>query len=436
VLRLALMVNDVVQHQVHQTSAASISVGTDYRSDLLVSGGRAPERHRLFDVRNGIYYLDVPPHTKGKLRLGSRTLTVGQLRKQYGTKDGLRVALDASAKGKLLVGDGTIAFQFANPKREPLKPPLPALFRESVIGALGMLFIYSQLASTSLLGPLFTWAFFAPIPADEDIEIDERFLIAVGSPQLLKKNQPKIEDEPVVEDTLAQPDETKKAEPKPVEKKLEQPPSTHSERAMSQARNVGLARVLGTYGGDGPGTVFDILGDTENQLGSLFAQGMATTVLADGGPIDTFVAGGEGISLHGDAVETMGLKTGDGPELSNKETKSERKVESKVVSSTQSITGGGNTAALGSQVRRLIRGLKACYEKEMRLNPGVGEGKHTYTIDVSVVGRVTGAVIEEDTLGSKNLATCTIALIKTWRFPMEGAEDDAELIFSVVYSGQ
>jgi Ca-activated chloride channel family protein len=58
--------------------------------------------------------------------------------------------------------------------------------------------------------------------------------------------------------------------------KLVAAPEQVSAEAFTQARGVGVARVLGYYGGPGEGTVLDIIDGTENQLGELFAQGMAS----------------------------------------------------------------------------------------------------------------------------------------------------------------
>jgi hypothetical protein len=59
----------------------------------------------------------------------------------------------------------------------------------------------------------------------------------------------------------------------------------------------------------------------------------------------------------------------------------------------------------------------------------------TYTINISVMGSVTRVVIEEDTVGNAGVTACTKAKIKGWRFPVQGAEDPAEVTFSVVFSG-
>src|SRR5690606_18749286 len=92
-------------------------------------------------------------------------------------------------------------------------------------------------------------------------------------------------------------------------------------------------------GGPGEGTVFDVIDQTENNLGELFAMGMTTTVLADGGDISEFVPGGEGISVSGAAVATKGFETSGGPALEAKAEKRERKVVGRTSATRTDITG-------------------------------------------------------------------------------------------------
>lgn len=433
VLRLAVVVDKLVCGELHQTKVGPVSLGTSYRNDVLLHGSRAPERHKIFDVREGVYYLDLPEGVRGKLKLGGRAITVGQLRKQFGRGNHVRVRLDPRAKGKLVMGESMLMFQFARPKRVPPKLPFPTIFKASVVSMVGALFLYSQLVSAGILGPFFFWASMAEV--EPDIEIDQRFVEAMGVPPR-KKDEPEPDEEEEEQDQLAEEDEEEIPEEKdkPEPKILEEKPEKFSKQAMAEARSVGVARVLGTYGGPGEGTVFDVINDTENNLGELFAMGMTTTVLADGGDISEFVPGGEGVSLHGSSVATKGFETGDGPGLDAKEDKRERKIKGRTKTSKTDITGGGDSKALRATIKHRTSALQHCYNKALRTQPDLA-GKMTYTIFISVMGTVTKVIIEEDSLGSGAVASCTQAKIKGWRFPMNGADEGAEVTFSVVFSG-
>jgi hypothetical protein len=417
-------------------SHRSLSFGSSVVNDVAVFGVSAPLTHTIFDYRGDAYYLDLPAHVGGKLSLGRRTASVEQLRRKFGRGDKLRIRLDPRAKGKLRVGDSTILFQFAPPKPAPKRLPFPLDLKPS----LGQMFSrrdqVSMAASLGILGSYFFWVSTTEVDSTFDTdEIDERFVKAMG----LVKKPDEPEEEQTEEDELAQEDEEKveekKDEPKPepkLDKKLDSKPSKFSDAAMKQARNVGIARVLGTYGGPGEGTVFDVIDSTENNLGDLFAQGMTQTVLADGGSITPFVPGGEGISLRGSAVETEGLTTSEGPELDKREDKMERKVVGKTKASKTDVFGDVDKNAMKAYINRRTSALRSCYEKALRTQPDLS-GKMSYVIDISTMGNVTSVRVTEDTLGVPSVRACTEAKIKGWRFPK--GEDEAEIDFSVVFSG-
>ncbi|MCX4239528.1 AgmX/PglI C-terminal domain-containing protein [Paraliomyxa miuraensis] len=434
VLRVAVIVDDLVCDEIHQHEAASISMGSDYRSDVVLFGSRAPVQHTLFDYRDGVYFLDVPSNVRGKVSMGRKAFTIGSLRQRFGAGDKLRVKLSPRAKGKLLIGDSTVMFQFDDPKVLPPRLPFPVQFKARFDQMWGSRELSTMAVSALTLGSYFTWAATAPYDDTFNIDdLDERFIQAMG----LVKKQDEVEPEPEEEeDALAEEDEEEtkveeKEKPKP-EKKLDKPPEKFSKKAVAEARNVGIARVLGTYGGPGEGTVLDVIESTENDLGDLFAQGMTTTMLADGGAITPFVPGGEGISLGGSMVDTQGFDLGEGPQLEKKEDKRERKVRGRAKSTKTDVFGDIDGKGIKAQINRRMSALNFCYESVLQTRPDIA-GKMTFTIGVSAMGSVTSVVVEEDTVGDAKVKTCAQAKIKGWRFGKQ--EDSGEVTFSVVFSG-
>lgn len=434
VLRVAVLVDQLVCDEIHQHEAGSISMGSDYRSDVVLFGSRAPRKHTLFDYRGGAYFLDLPEHVRGKVSMGRKSFTVGNLRKRFAAGGKLRVKLSPRAKGKLLIGESTILFQFAHPKKLPPTLPFPVQFKARVEQMWGRRELSTLTASALGLGSYFTWAATAEVDRSIGLdEIDERFVKAMGL-NVEDEEEPVVEEEE--EDALAEEDEEKEQEvkdkPKPEPKKLDKPPEKYSKQAMKQARNVGIARVLGTYGGPGEGTVLDVIEGTENNLGDLFAQGMTTTMLADGGAITPFVPGGEGISLGGTMAETEGFDLGEGPELEKKEVKKERKIKGRAKVKKMDVFGDVDAKGVKAQINRRISALRYCYEAVLRTRPDL-TGKMTYTISISKMGSVTSVAVEEDTLGDPKVKACTVAKIKGWRFGAQ--EDGGEVTFPVVFSG-
>ncbi len=437
VLRLVAVVDEKVSEDLHQTEPGSVSVGTHHNADVVVFGKNAPAKHQLFDLRQGAYFLDLPPEARGKVRIGKKAVSVKKLRARYAKGNTCRIKLDPRAKGKLRLGQTTLVFQFAPPKPVPPKLPFPAAFKASVFAMVGALFIYSQLAATGILGPVFIWANYAEIPEKDEMDIEERFLVAVGRKPAEDKKEEEPEEEEEEEDELAEEDEDLVEEldkPKPEVKKLKEKPKKFSKAAVKQARSVGVARVLGTYGGDGPGTVFDVIQSTENRLGELAAAGMTTTVEANGPLGDLAPIGGDGIDLHGQLTQTKGFDTGAGPAIENGVKKRERKIKGRTKAKGTSAAGGGDKKAIKATIKHRTSALQHCYNKALRTQPDLS-GKMSFAIVINVMGSVTSVVVEEDTLGNAGVKACAKAKIKGWRFPMNGAEEGADVSFSVVFSG-
>jgi hypothetical protein len=400
-------------------------------------GAQAPNNHKLFEwvASEGVYYIDLPPETRGKIALGSNKATVDQLRKRFGQGDKLRIKLGPKAKGKLLIGQTRILFQTASPAIEPPKPGFPteyvdplALLRPTSleVATLG--------AATGLAMLLGVWfVYFAdrtPPPPSE------RFVREMGIPAEFFEEKEEEPEEEAEEEVLKIEDKEKeeeKEEEEIDESKLTKPDNV-SEAAFKQARGVGVARVLGTYGGEGPGTVLDVIESTENNLGDLFAQGMSTTAEYQGGQIGEFVAGGGGITATGTVASNEGLQTGEGPAEVGGIDKKERAVKGKAKGTTENVFGDVDKKAVSATIRQRMPGLQACYEKALRSNPSL-KGKISYTITINPQGRVTEVVVEEDTVNDASVKSCTVAKIKDWRFFSEGAEDSSEVTFGVSFTG-
>jgi hypothetical protein len=399
-------------------------------------GAQAPSQHKLFEwvASESVYYIDIPPETRGKIALGSNKATVEQLRKRFGQGDTLRIKLGTKAKGKLLIGQTRILFQTANPVAEPPKPGFPteyidplALLRPTSLE------VATLAAATAVALLLAVWFMYfsdrTPSPPSE------RFVREMGIPASFFEEKEEEPEEEAEEEVLKIEDEEKEKEKEEEidENKLIKPENI-SKEAFEQARGVGVARVLGTYGGPGEGTVLDVIESTENNLGELFAQGMSSTAEYQGGQIGDFVAGGGGINATGTVASNEGLQTGEGPAEVGGVDKKERAVKGSAKGTTDNVFGDVDKKAVSATISQRMPGLQACYEKALRSNPNL-KGKMSYTITINPQGRVTDVDVDADTVNDASVKSCTIAKIKDWRFPSEGAEDSSEVSFSVSFTG-
>jgi len=437
VLRIASVTDDIVCDELHQSAPASVTAGRDVASELLVFGQAMPEHHVLFELdKEGGYTLVLPPWAGGVLKQRGRATRVADLWRKQARRDTkastLRVRLDPTSKGKLVLGETALLFQFAPPAPPVRKDPFPQEYAARVFAGFTRFDLATLLSGLMILGPYFIWAATKPIDPTIEHEIDERFLRVMGIPP--KKDKVEPEKPPEEDETLlAQEDEKKKKDPVLVDKVIS-PTKAFSKEAIAKARGVGVARVLGTYGGPGEGTVFDVIQSTENNLGELFAAGMTRVVDADGNEVSGFVPGGEGISALGAAVGTKGFDvSADGPEVAGLE-KKERKISLK--GGPADIDGDADKKAVQATIRNRMSALQSCYEKALRANTGLS-GKIVYTITISVMGTVTNVQVLDDSLQDEGVKSCTVAKLKGWRFPTTpGAEASSDVTFSVVFSGQ
>lgn len=435
VLRIASITDDIVCDELHQSAPASVSAGRDVESELLVFGPTMPGHHVLFELdKQGGYTLVLPPWASGLLKQRGKAMRIADLwRKQ--AKDGpLRVRLDTSARGKLVLGETALLFQFAPPAPVPPKDPFPQEYRARPLSSMSRLDLGTLIASVLLLGPWFIYSANMAVDPEFEHEVDERFLRVMGIPPKKKDIEPEEppEDE---EQILAVEDEKKKKDKDPeIVDKVISPSKAFSKEAVAKARGVGVARVLGTYGGPGEGTVFDVIQSTENNLGELFAAGMTRVVDADGNEVSGFVPGGEGINALGAAVGTKGFDvSAAGPEVAGLD-KKERKISLK--GGPAEIDGDADKKAVSATIRNRMSALQSCYDKALRADAGLN-GKIGYTITISVMGTVTNVVVLSDSLQDEGVKNCTVAKIKGWRFPTTpGAEASSDVTFSVVFSGQ
>ncbi len=399
-------------------------------------GGHAPLDHKLFEwvAGEGTYYINIPPETKGKLALGDSKATIEQLRQRFGEQGNLRLKLGNKARGRLLIGQTKVLFQTTKPAAPVAVDPFPREYVDPIHYLKPTeLELVSNLGTFTLALILGIWFFYfadrTPPPPSE------RMTAAMGTAVLYEKKEvePVEEEEVDAEQLLEQKDKDKVVVDEEIDDSKLRKPDSISQQAFQQARGVGVARVLGTYGGVGEGTVFDVIQSTENDLGNLFAQGMAIDNY-QGGPLSgEYVAGGGGINATGSVASNSGLETGEGPAEVGKTDKKERKV-GKASSAVNDVFGDVDKKAVSATIRQRMSGLQACYEKALRTQPDL-KGKMSYTITINIQGRVTKVVIEEDTVGDASVRVCTEAKIKDWRFFAEGAEEPSEVTFSVSFTG-
>ena len=80
------------------------------------------------------------------------------------------------------------------------------------------------------------------------------------------------------------------------------------------------------------------------------------------------------------------------------------------------VDGSLDTAAVAREIRSRLGAVKACYEAGLKRNPNIG-GKLSLRFEVSTIGKVTSAEIDQDSMHDDEVASCIKSRVMTWRFP-------------------
>jgi hypothetical protein len=100
--------------------------------------------------------------------------------------------------------------------------------------------------------------------------------------------------------------------------------------------------------------------------------------------------------------------TGSGPSSS-----SESKSDATIV--LEGSEGADRNADDARVIARRQAGFRACYERALQANPAL-QGRLTLRFTIAATGSVTKVDVVEDTIGSPDVAACSIALAKRLRF--------------------
>src|SRR5215469_11030782 len=79
-------------------------------------------------------------------------------------------------------------------------------------------------------------------------------------------------------------------------------------------------------------------------------------------------------------------------------------------------------AALSRYIRDRLGAIRGCYERELKRNPGL-KGKVVVRFNITPAGRAGDVRIEENTLGSGEVASCIQSLMRSWIFPFKPPDE-------------
>jgi hypothetical protein len=408
----------------------NITIGQSAKNTFVVPSDSLPRHWLLFEVSGPRYVAHFSEGMDARIAVGSEIISLGQL-KQAGTiqrrGQSYVMPLDERSRGKIVLGDMTILFQFVTPPPPQPRPQLPASVRGSITSDVDWFF--TIIAGASFLLHLLLVIYLRNVdwPRKPDIEeIPDRFVKMVAMQP--KQEEPKKEEAKTDEKT-----DEKKAEDKaerkkaaPAEEKKPKHEMTEEEKAKADAerrarlaekvQSTGLLKLLGAKS-DGSGSLADVLGkgDVDRDQEKAF-QGIGGVGVASGNDaaLRGIKTGGNG---SGRVASVGGLRGGGG--IVGGETGSgpgEKKVSGVVKSEAPAVDGELDPSIVAKEVRSRLGAIKACYERALKRNPNLS-GKIVIHWTITAAGTVSGVDVENDTLGDNEVASCIKSLITRWRFP-------------------
>lgn len=437
ILRIGIIQNKKFIEERLLRKRHSVTVGQTAKNTFAVPSGALPDTHTLFELKGGVYHLTVTPKMQGKVGVDASSLDFKALTERGLAEklpDGsLSIKLSDRSRGRVVIGDVTLLFQFVVPPPPPSRLQLPASVRGGIMHTLDWPFVSTLLAS--FVVQVFSIAFIVtrdyPEPPKGLSNIDDRFIKVLNErPEI--KEQPEVESKEKDDDESKEKDPEKKepkpkAKPKPKPKKVDEVVSKARKTAEKQRKmaakvnNNTILKFIGTNGGEGEPDILNQLknGHTDTAIAEAFDGAAGMIADGSGGTRDRrrkTSTTGKVAGLDQDAITAKGggrVATGS----KGREVKVKGQVKIKRLRNDEMIgTGVLDSNSVSRVVSRRQRAIKNCYEKRLKVNNKLkGKVKIRFTIEQS--GRVRKASVAQNTTGDPAVGSCIVSQIKRWRFP-------------------
>ncbi len=436
----------------------NVYVGQSVKNDFILPPEDAPlNKFCLFETKGqgAPYILNFTKDMKGKLSLKDSVVELSDAIKQKMAQQKgkyYQLELSSDSRGKVVLGNTTILFQFVSPPLVQPRPQLPAAVKGSPFQDLELVISLTMIVSFAfhlgviLFFNLNDW----PEKTLEEKYKDLQALLNTDTASFdkkVKEDDNKADkgkgDEEFEEEEEKKPAEVKHKAPAKAEpaedtgpkKSAEQVAKERADRRAALAQQIaqqGINKILGSIGGSGAGAVADVLsgGDVAADQDDLLKQ-VSGIGVANGegrsklkGP-----AGGKGSGEAADLsqVRAQGgdknVKTsGPGPE---------KAIKGRVRKKAPTASGGTgmmSSSDVARVVSKRLGAIKGCYERGLKRNPGL-KGKITIRFTISGSGRVSTARATLNEL-TPDVASCITGAFKRFRFPPpEGGEVTFEYPF-------
>jgi outer membrane biosynthesis protein TonB len=416
----------------------SVTVGTSKRNTIVVQPSSLPESTLVFSWEADRYALLFADGVEGRIQGPQGSADFGALASQglARAQDGRHlVQVNEDQRGKIVLGDVTLLWQFVAAPAETPKATLPKEAQGNHFRSLDRLFAVVLGISFALHAGAYVALANAEIAPEVTLEeIPDRYAKLL-IPERLPKAPEKVEEkkpDPVAEQKKA---EEKKPDAEKKQDSAEQVAAKKAARAAAVAKAVqskGLLKVLGALGpGTGGGAVADVFG-TGGGIGDVASalSGAGGVAVAN----DPGAAGGRKGAGQVEAASIGDLATSGGGKVAYG-AKTEVRVSGSVAAEEAEIDSSEiDQQKLAAFVKARQALIKACYENALKRNPSL-KGKIAIRFTILETGGLAEVAVAQNGLGSAEVASCIVQTMRSWRTqfrPSEPVPVEYPFVFSPV----
>lgn len=424
VLRIGIVQRGKIIDERELKRRETVSVGTHQKAMFNVQSDALPRSFDLFDYDGTKYYVRFTENMDGRIQLHGNKVqsfqeleAAGKVTKRGDTK---AVELRDDSRGKVVIGDVTVLFQFKTAAPAPSRPVLPADVRGSLLQNIDAQFTGIFVAVAVLQISIVTYA--RSLPYVEPTSIDE---IDQSYQQLIMPDRAPEPPKEAIADDQGGGEKEKAPEPKKQAKKsgnkakkrgkVDQEAAARARKAAikKQVAGKGLLKVLGAKGsGRDAGALADVFsegGDGAGGLDDAFSGIQGVDIASSGDESGTRGGGsGEGVGIGELGTQGGGsVKTG---------VKTETAVKGSAKAQAPEVDGELSQAQIARVMRRQLKSLRDCYERALKRNRKLS-GKLVIRFEILESGRTSNIEFDDSSLNSPDVQQCIARRAKYWRFP-------------------
>lgn len=426
VLRIGIVQRGKIIDERELKKRETVSVGSSEKASFTVNSEALPKSFDLFEYDGTHYWLRFAQGMDGRIQLtGAQVSELESLRKDgkiVRRGDAEAVKLSDQSRGKVMVGDVQVLFQFKTAAAAPLKPVLPPEIRGSLLQNIDVqfasIFVVVALLQISLVTYARNQPYIEPTSIDQIDQTYQRLIMPDRPPEPPRDavaeagagEEEKKDDQPQEkpkEDDSKKKGKSDAKESGPVD--AEAAARARKEAISKQVAGKGLLKVLGANRG-GDGALADVFseGGAVGNLGDAFSGIQGVDIASSGGEAGTRGGGsGQGVGI-GDLATS-----GGGSVTSGQKTEVAVKGDAKV--EAPEVDGELSQNEIAAVMRRQLSGLRDCYERALKRDRKLA-GKVVIRFEITMDGR-TSNIEFEDSMKSPEVTSCIKDRARSWRFP-------------------